>query len=91
MTKEYKIKNAARYWNICKKEGFPKGQKKVFDEWLEKDVKNKETYEELYGTSSINAIENHPTTDKKENRFYFYLIFTTIVIIITLIIVKSQY
>lgn len=73
MTKENKIKNAALYWYTCEKEGFPKGQKEVFQEWLDKDIEHRNTYQKLYR----NIIEVAPIEDMKKKKSklrYLYLI-----------------
>jgi len=82
MTKERKIQNAALYWHTCKKDGFPQGQEKVFQEWLDKDIAHSHAYETLH--SSV------PQTRKteyqiKQTRTYFdkkYFLFVVLIFVV---------
>lgn len=92
MTQENKIKNAARYWFDCQKEGFPKGQKEVFEEWLNKDIRHYITYEELFDN---NPKETHIQTISKEKKkiysFPLYFLGFLIFIIIFFVFIKLLY
>jgi len=92
MTQENKIRNAARYWHDCQKEGFPKGQKEVFEEWLDKDIQNSIIYEKLF-SDNHKEIPKQITIKKKTKKHSLSLSYILFVIflIIFFIYIKLLY
>lgn len=85
MTKEKKIENAALYWNTCEKDGFPEGQKEVFQEWLDKDIKHKDTYTRLYNYKQ-NIISEDEIIENGTGKVFYFFCFLTLILISFLII-----
>ena len=91
MEEKNKIRNAALYWQTCHKEGFPKGQKDVFYEWLEKDTQHSITYERLNTISQ--EITEHKKEIKMKNKTKIFPIISILLIItlVSILIFKLQY
>ncbi len=87
MDKDEKIKNAAKYWYECEKEGFPKSQEEVFREWLKKDVSHKEEYERLkFGFIKTDEKYQIEIKDKIKKPILYLFIFIFLLIFFKLII-----
>jgi len=83
MTDEKKVSNAALYWFNCNKDGFPTGQKKIFEEWLESNTQHKIAYQRLFRSQEIINTKKKPKK-KRYILLYFILALLFIIMIITI-------
>ena len=85
MDKDEKIKNAAKYWYECEKEGFPKSQEEVFKEWLKQDARHNHAYNKLKNICIDNEIDPKNTKGIRSYLIYFFSFLIPLIVLFLLI------